>query len=208
MKPIYHCFFEQSGTFKNELEFWEDVKGYEGLYKVSNLGRIKAINKYYRHTEKNLKQITRKDGYKQIGLFKNGIGKNFYVHKLVAEAFLDKNNFKYMPDENRVQIDLKKLQVNHKDENKTNNCIENLEWCTIKYNNNYGTLIERQRKAKNRVKGVIQLKLDGSYINKFYSISEASRETGVTRTSIGECCRGERKQTGGYKWKYDTPTIC
>ena len=194
MKPIYHCFFEQSGTFKNELELWKDIKGYEGLYKVSNLGEIKAINKFYRHTEKILKQATRKDGYKQIGLFKNGKGKNFYVHRLVAQAFI--------PNPNNLP------QVNHKDENKTNNCIDNLEWCTIKYNNNYGTLIERQRKAKNRVKGVIQLKLDGSYINKFYSISEASRETGVTRTSIGECCRGERKQTGGYKWKYDTPTIC
>ena len=103
---------------------WKDIPGYEGLYQVSNLGEIKSLN--YRNTgkEKILKLIKDKKGYFHVNLYKNGKLKNLQVHRLVAMAFI--------PNHNNYN------QVNHKDENTSNNAVENLEWCTAKYNSNYG----------------------------------------------------------------------
>ena len=98
------------------MEYWKDIKGYEGLYQVSNLGRIRKENKI-------ISPWTQL-GYKIVVLWKNKKCKKFRVHRLVAEAFiLNPNNY---------------TQVNHKDEDKSNNSVENLEWCTQKYNNSYG----------------------------------------------------------------------
>ena len=101
-------------------EIWKPIKGYEKLYEVSNFGKIKSLKKKI-----ILKQFKNTNGYFQVELWKNKKGKQFLVHKLVAESFiLNINNFPF---------------INHIDENKENNCTNNLEWCTAKYNCNYGT---------------------------------------------------------------------
>lgn len=107
-------------------ELWLDISGYENLYQVSNHGRIKSLN--YRRTGKEqiLKQATNKDGYKFVSLRKNGKGKTFTVHRLVAKAF--------------IPIIENKVEINHIDCNKTNNCVSNLEWCTHKENTDYRDL--------------------------------------------------------------------
>lgn len=107
-------------------ELWLDISEYENLYQVSNCGRIKSLN--YRRTGKEqiLKQATNKDGYKFVSLRKNGKGKTFTVHRLVAKAFIPSI-------ENKVEI-------NHIDCDKTNNCVSNLEWCTHKENTDYRDL--------------------------------------------------------------------
>lgn len=113
-------------------EIWRDIKGYESLYQVSNLGRVKSlarkvIKKNYVSFKKEriLKQQTDRYGYKKVILQRNYQIKTFSIHRLVAEAFL----------ENPYNLP----QINHKDENKENNCVLNLEYCDSKYNNNYGT---------------------------------------------------------------------
>ena len=119
------------------IEEWRDIKGYEKLYQVSNLGRVKSLPKFHRTSkfyssigymskEKILKPLKQSCNYLQVDLCDiNGKRRKKYIHKLVAEAFIpNPNNYKY---------------VNHKDEKKTNNKIDNLEWCSFDYNLNYGT---------------------------------------------------------------------
>jgi hypothetical protein len=141
-------------------EIWEDIKGYEGLYQISNLGRIKSYDRYTNSSLKNNNIICRKgkilkqsddgSGYLQIVLNKNGKRKSFKVHRLVAETFIDKSNFKYMSNENIKEIDINKLEVNHINEfDKKNNSVANLEWCTKLYNCNYGTRNQRVNSWKN-----------------------------------------------------------
>ena len=117
-------------------EIWKDIKGYEKLYQVSNLGNVRRIKFINNRTQKDkikmLKLIKDKKGYLKINLWKNNKSKMFLVHRIVAETFiLNPNN---LP------------QVNHKDENKSNNCVENLEWCSQRYNNNYGNRLNNIRK--------------------------------------------------------------
>ena len=117
-------------------EIWKDISGYEGLYQVSNLGDVRSLN-YRRNGElKLLKQATNKQGYKQISLYKNGKIKTYKVHRLVAIAFI--------PNPNNLPV------VNHKDENPSNNNVNNLEWCTVAYNNTYGT---RTKRASESIRG-------------------------------------------------------
>lgn len=122
-------------------EQWKDIKGYEGLYEVSNLGNVRSLDRTVKrgqgYTIKEGRVLTpfyeEKKGYYQVVLAKDGKAKTYRVHRLVAVAFLENpNNY---------------TDVNHKDEVKTNNNVDNLEWCTRKYNNNYGTKPERTRKA-------------------------------------------------------------
>ena len=119
-------------------EIWKDIKGYEGLYKVSNLGRVKSVhfNHSKKVTEKILKPIKDRDGYVDAFLYKNGKVKHFKMHRLVAEAFI--------PNPNNLP------QINHIDENVNNNRVDNLEWCTVGYNINYG---KRNEKVSNALKG-------------------------------------------------------
>ena len=119
------------------MEEWKDIKGYEGIYQISNKGRVKSLNYNRTGKEKIREGTVDNTGYKIISLSKNGKEKKYSIHRLVAQAFL--------PNPDNLPV------VNHKDENKLNNNVENLEWCTHKYNCNYGTRNERTSK-KNRKK--------------------------------------------------------
>ena len=163
---------------------------YEGLYKVSNLGRILSLN--YKNTGKAelMTPVERKDGYSVVGLWKNRKSKTCLVHRLVAQTFL--------PNPDNLP------EINHIDENKENNRVENLEWCTSEYNNNYGTRNERAAKANTNgkcSKKVLQFTLDGIFIREWPSTNECGRN-GFNQTKVSACCRGERKTHKGYIWKY------
>lgn len=169
-------------------EIWKDIEGYEGLYQVSNLGNIKSLrsNKLMSVNDSGI-------GYMKTHLSKNGKQTYPYVHRLVAIAFL--------PNPNNLP------EVNHKDENKSNNNVTNLEWCDKYYNANYGTLMKRslETKKRNNSKGqeyaCLQYDLKGNLIAEYKSESEAYRQTGVRH--IADCCRGVRHRitAGGYIWR-------
>ena len=165
-------------------EIWRDIEGYEGLYQVSNKRRVKSLN--YRHTGKEevLKQGKTKKGYLLVCLSKGGKHKNYQVHRLVASAFISN------PENYPV--------INHLDENASNNCIENLEWCTQKYNCNYGTRNERLSKSKNRAFICVETG------EVFSSAKEAQEKTGVFASAIRACARHEKwyHTAGGYHWEY------
>ena len=163
-------------------EIWKDKKDYEGHYQVSNFGRVKSI-KFGK--EIILKQHINKGGYYYVCLLKNGKHKNYYVHRLVAEAFID--NPDNLP------------QVNHKDENKTNNSVDNLERCTNEYNHNYGTINERISQSQS--KPVLQYDLNGNLIKEWKSINECGRN-GFNQGDICKCCNGKRKTAKGFIWVY------
>ena len=161
-------------------EIWKDCKGYEGKYQVSNLGRVWSIG-----SQRYLKGSYDKDGYIQVCLTaKNGKAKKESVHRLVALAFL--SNPTGMP------------VVNHIDENKENNCVDNLEWTTIKDNANHGTRNKRVSKANSIP--VYCFELDKT----FYGAREAERELGINHSSISKACHGKQKTAGGYHWCYKT----
>lgn len=144
----------------NMEEIWKYIQGYEGLYQISNLGRVKSLN--YNHTkkEKILQYRINERGYKYISLCVNNIRKSFKIHRLVAEAFI--------PNPHNYPC------INHKDEDKTNNCVDNLEWCTYKYNSNYGTAIKR-RVANTDYKAIVA-KIDYKAIAAKIDYKEVSRK--------------------------------
>ena len=157
-------------------EIWKDIKGYEGIYLISNYGRVKSLHK----KEKIIKQFENTNGYLQVDLWKNGIGKHILVHKLVANSFI--KNLKNYPF------------INHKDENKKNNRVDNLEWCTAKYNCNYGTRNLRLSSP------VICIELN----KKYNSIKDASDDLNIQQAHISGCCmkRKHYNTAGGYHWQY------
>ena len=159
-------------------EVWRDCKGYEGKYQVSTFGRVWSIK-----NQKYLKPMIDRDGYEHVVLYaKNGKGKDERVHRLVALAFIT-NPEKYP-------------QVNHKDENPSNNNVNNLEWCTNKYNVNYGTRNKRAGEKNSRPVFCEEL-------NKtFKSMTEAAEELKVHHPLIYACCNGIQKTTGGYHFRY------
>ena len=180
-------------------EEWKEIKGYPN-YMVSNKGNLKSLGRWvykeYRgkrwQREKILKPSVNKDGYLFVGLYKNRKVKYFKVHRLVAEAFISNPN--NLP------------QVNHKDENKQNNCVENLEWCDAKYNNNYGT--KNKRIAEKLSKPVLQIdKNTNEFIAEFPSIHQVERQLGINNAHISKCCLGKRNTAGGYKWKYKEESV-
>ena len=177
-----------------EKEIWKDIKGYEDYYKISNLGRIKSIDRFEKKGKSIilkkgviLKQYIDKGGYLRITLHKNNIAKTFRVHRLVAQNFIDNPN------------DLE--FVNHKDENKQNNNVNNLEWCTRKYNNNYGT--RSLRAGLSCRKKIDQYDMHGNFIRSYESVFEAKKlNSKSSGTHISEVCNGKRKSAYGYIWKY------
>ena len=165
-------------------EVWRDVAGYNNRYRVSNKGRVYSIKK-----AKILKQNLGKRGYFTVSLYQNGKRKETTVHRMVATAFID--NPQNLPF------------INHKDECKTNNNVENLEWCTCEYNNKYGTALERA--TKSRYKAVKQYTRDGNLVRKWDSLKEASETLNINIGNICQCCKGNPRQpaAGGYVWVYD-----
>lgn len=177
---------------KNEI--WKDVAGYEGLYQVSNEGRVKSLARTYIGKgggeypikERILKPITDSYGYLIVGLCTGGKQKMHKVHRLVCQAFHEN------PDN--------KPQVNHVNEDKTDNRACNLEWCTCKENNNHGT--HNERSAKNRSKSVGQYTLDGDLVKAWQSTNEVERQTGFSCGHISKVANGSRKTAYGFIWKY------
>lgn len=192
-----------------ENEIWKDVKGYEGYYQVSNMGRVKSMRVL--KTPKN-GVLCRKDSflstkathdkqYVTVALCRDGEKKQIQVHRLVAEAFIP--NPKNLPC------------VNHKDENPSNNCADNLEWCTHEYNLQYS--MERNKpyktkreRPKNELLPLCAYTLSGEFVGRFDSVWDAIEKLGIesktprgARNNIRMCCRGRVKSACGYKWRYD-----
>lgn len=157
------------------IEEWKDIKGFEGKYYVDIYGNVY-------NNEKRLKHHADKEGYRVITLYKNNKSYGRKIHRLVAEAFIPN-------PEN-------KAQVNHIDEDKTNNMVSNLEWVTAKENINHGTRNERVSKP---VK-VIDI-ANGEY-NYYPSATECARQLGLNQGNIVSCLKGKRKTCGGYTFKY------
>ena len=192
-------------------EIWKDIKGYEGLYQVSNMGRVKSFN--YKNTGKEgiLEGSKNKRGYKVVHLSKNGKTNHYRIHRLVAITFI--------PNPNNYP------EVNHIDEDKNNNRMDNLEWCDGKYNLNYGTRNKRisehrkgkcsgkehprygksmNKKNKNKLiesHKVKVINLDTGEI--FNSMKEAGEKYNMKNPwNISSCCTGKRKTARGYRWAY------
>lgn len=169
------------------VEIWKDIEGYEGLYQVSNFGNVKSLN--YRHTgkEKLLKARNNK-GYLIICLWRDSKQKTFKVHRLVATAFL--------PNPDSLP------QVNHISEDKTNNTVSNLEWCSAEYNSNYGTRIQRiiENTTNNQKKSKKVLCIETGKI--YPSTRQVERELGFNNCYISKCCLGKYKRAYGYTWCY------
>lgn len=154
-----------------------DIKGYEDKYAITSCGKVWSYKtKRFLSTHKNSK------GYERVYLCKDNGGKCLAIHKLVAMA--------YIPNPNNLP------QINHKDENKQNNSVNNLEWCTNNYNSNYGTRNKRMAKAKR--KKVLCIELN----RIFDSEKQAEKELGIGVSRISECCSGKNKTAGGYHWSY------
>ena len=191
------------------VDDWEFIRNYEDTYKVSKTGLVKAIDRInyrgYHLKEHIMKYATDRNGYQRVYLTKYAKTKSKLVHVLVAETFIpDKSNFKSLPDEDRSKIDFNKLEVNHIDENKANNNVENLEWCTHKYNSSYGTRTSRiiPKTIEKTRTPVDQYDLDGNLIKEWYSMNEASRTLNLIQQNISKCCHGKRNTVGGFKWKF------
>lgn len=178
-------------------EIWKDVKGFEGEYEISNLGKIRSKDRIVHiigHVLKDrsqfrkgrmLKKRIHRFGYECIVLKK----KQYYIHRLVAIAFI--TNPKKLP------------QVDHIDGNRSNSYASNLRWCTSKENCNYQiSRIRRRRRADKDSIPVIQYSMDGEFIKEWKSISFAEHSLGLTKGNVCKCCKGKVKQAYGFIWKY------
>lgn len=181
-------------------EIWRDVVGYEGLYEVSNLGNVRSLFRY----KKQLKWNVLGSGYASVQLFKEKVGTRLLVHRLVAKAFL--------PNLDGLPV------VNHKDENKLNNNVDNLEWCTqqynLAYNDGYRKRADNTRWFYDEIRvrfkennpaiklPVIQMNLSGEFIKEWPSAKDAVVALGYKSDHICECCKGKRETSNGFRWKY------
>ena len=152
----------------------KDIKNYEGLYAITPEGEVWS----YRN-KRFLKPMDNGKGYLYVNLFRDNEKKNYLIHRLVGEA--------YIPNPENLP------EINHKDENKENNCLQNLEWCDAKYNINYGT---RNDKIK---KSILQYDLDGNFIREWECASDVGKEV---RKNIVHCLKGRTKTAYGFIWKY------
>lgn len=179
-------------------EEWKPIKEYEGVYEISNFGRVRSVDRigYQRHYSgglskyhfkgKEIKPNTRHNGYICVSLHKNGVQKTFNIHRLVALHFLEKPEGKEY--------------VNHKDSDPTNNNVNNLEWCTQSENIQYA--YDQGRKIPPHTRKIGQYGLHGNFIKEWNSEAEISRSLNIPQGNIYKACRGLRITAGGYKWKY------
>ena len=186
------------GTARVSCEEWKEIKGYEGLYEVSNFGKVRSINHKMKQKTKGgviiersikgkvLKGNPDKDGYLQVYLCKNGKSKPRKIHRLVAEHFI--------PIEEGRNI------VNHIDSNRTNNSFLNLEWCTISENVLHAYRYGNQKPV--HPKKVSQFDKDGTLLNEWSSMKEAGRKTGIRPAGISRVCNQEKGTAGGYIWRF------
>ena len=162
------------------IEEWKDVQGYEGLYEISNTGKVKSLIK-----GRLLKPANHVKGYLFTTLTKDGKHRRFYIHRLVASAFLDNKE--------------KKSEVNHIDGNKKNNHVDNLEWCSGIENKEHAYRIG---KRPTMAQVPVEMFSDsGTLLNAFPSMNEASRVTGIHCGRISNCCSGKCKHAGGYVFR-------
>jgi hypothetical protein len=189
-------------------EVWKDIKGYENLYQISSMGRVKSLERimeYYRNGKKQtmripetiLTPIIDNNGYSRVTLFRNSKRKMVFIHRLVGEAFIPN-------PENKPCID-------HINTIRDDNRVENLRFCTYSENNLNPLTLERFKSwvgINNKFsKQVIQFDLNGELIRKWDCITDVKRELGIEVSQIGACCAGKRKTASGSKWKYyDTDT--
>lgn len=163
-------------------EIWKDIEGYEGLYQVSNTGKVRSLNYGRTGKVKELVPTPTRNGYLQVTLCENGEKKPFRVHRLVAQAFL--------PNPDNLPV------INHLDEVKHNNHVSNLEWTTQKENLLYSNVGWSGRPVMQFTKSGLAI------IREYKSAREASRHTGVYQSDISSCCSGKLKSAGGYVWRY------
>lgn len=168
---------------KEEKEIFREIDGFPD-YEVSNLGRVCSFKGRY---PRILKPVKSSSGYLQVIMYTDRKRVTKTIHRLVAEAFLP-------------NLD-NKPQINHIDENKGNNVVENLEWVTCRGNCNHGTRNKRVTEA--RSKAVVQYTPDGVFMALYPSIKEAERVTGIAKSNICCVCRGKKKTAGGYIWCYE-----
>ena len=171
-------------------EIWKDIEGYEGLYQVSNMGNVRSLNYHLTGKTQILRPRFNGRGYLRVILCKDRKGKGHSVHRLVAATFL--------PNPDGLP------QVDHIDEDKTNNRVENLEWCDCAHNINHGTHNERIASARlNNPR--ISKRVRCVETGKVYpSQSEVARQTGIAKSNISAACRGKYKTAGGFHWEYVT----
>ena len=177
------------------MEVWKDVVGYEGFYQVSNKGNVRSVDRFVRcsnsvrfYNGRILSQCEDDKGYYRVLLAVAGKHKSCQVHRLVAEAFLDNTE--------------NKPEVNHKDENPSNNSVDNLEWCDKVYNLGYGT--GRERSIRSHRKAVLQIDVNGNLIAEHDGVNVAAEAIGKPKdaTAITRCCKGKNKTAHGYVWRY------
>jgi hypothetical protein len=184
-------------------EIWKPITGYEGYYEVSNHGKVRSVARIihkvhspsgtvYQWCKPSMILNSNRGGhnYLRVDLCVDYVAKTHYVHRLVAETFIPN------PD------DLP--EINHMDEDRHNNHVDNLEWCSRIYNQNYGTVVHRIRETSARTRGraVVQMDLNGNQIQVFSAVREASRQTGVNTACIWQVCNGKRKTAHGFTFKF------
>lgn len=180
-------------------ETWKDIEGYVGYYQISNFGRVKSLERicwngqgYYKLKERILKPHNDRLGYARVQLCKDGICIGCSINREVAKAFIEnKNNHPC---------------TNHKDENPRNNHVDNLEWCTYKYNNNYGTARERGVQntdyKSNKKRQIAQYNFKGSLLKVWNGTSEITKILGYENSAISKCCKGNQQSAHNFTWKY------
>ena len=193
------CNMEQGTKTSPVAETWRPVKGYEGYYEVSDLARVRSLDRWVASNNKNLpdmvflpgkikSQYLHKSGYFYVRLQKEGDRRTLKVHRLVAEAFV--------PNPDNLP------QVNHKDENKQNNLPSNLEWCTQQYNMTYGGRLDRLSDVNSK-KPIEQLTLDGQHVAYYKGRKDAEHKSGgkFQAATIQAVLSGRRKTAYGYLWR-------
>jgi hypothetical protein len=178
------------------MEIWKEIKGFEALYEVSNLGNVKRLKGYQAQKERHLSKINNKKDYLFVNLSKHGIKKAYYIHRLVASAFLENKK--------------NKEEVNHINGIRGDNRLDNLEWTTRSENHFHRYNVLKQKgvnfgktgAANWKSKKVHQLDLNGNFLKSYPAVMEAMRKTNINEASIRGCICGKQKTAGGYKWKY------